>query len=176
MNSENFFLPSQSLERVELTEENEEKEVYSKEIGVPVKNSSAPLLGPPPMKTTSSEKLENEGKILDDEAEVSGSDVSEDEQVEGSEADDGFLLADEDSEEEQDEKNLIKKIREMEKERDTREVEAIKAEVISGYKRHMYQFQDEQEALLAAARRRAKKDREKYKDAGNFLFLLYWLI
>jgi hypothetical protein len=40
----------------------------------------------------------------------------------------------------------------------------------------MYQFQDEQEALLAAARRRAKKDREKYKDAGNFLFLLYWLI
>jgi hypothetical protein len=40
MNSENFFLPSQSLERVELTEENEEKEVYSKEIGVPVKNSS----------------------------------------------------------------------------------------------------------------------------------------
>jgi hypothetical protein len=44
------------------------------------------LLGPPPMKTTSSEKLENEGKILDDEAEVSGSDVSEDEQVEGSEA------------------------------------------------------------------------------------------
>ena len=74
----------------------------------------------------------------------------------------------------QDDLALNSYLRKSEADRDKAEIERIKADVINGYKRHNYEFQDEQEALLAAARRQAKRNRESYKKKkGTYLFLCW---